>query len=432
MARYILVAGVDFGTSFTKVVLRDTNAPGQSAEAVTFPRSPNGLLPSVVGHERGLLFPSDSVRRGTEIPYLKMHAAYVASGGALDASPIRCSLALSRLQEEGPSDIVVRDLLAFHFAHVIAATEIFIKSRSRWRDFDFAPGNVEDFLIFQLAVPSGFLTDDNAVEHLFRQAFIAGYELRTHIDGLSASIPAASWSEQVARVLTNPSSDLAKRFQWQCLLYPEVAAAVQTVFRSPNARDGLYITMDVGAGTVDLNAFLRFTGNQKGLGGSRRIDYYAAIVCPLGVRNLSDPHKVIPRRTEAETMAELRETLGDLYRRAINFQPNFGGAGNHTWDDATLLIFGGGANYPAYPEHFRQGIQHAGITGARVRNLPAAQDLDRPVSVEFGRFAVAYGLSFFRPNLDSVRLPHELATFRELYPAFPEEARPEFGFNWED
>jgi hypothetical protein len=43
-----------------------------------------------------------------------------------------------------------------------------------------------------------------------------------------------------------------------------------------------------------------------------------------------------------------------------------------------------------------------------VHNLPAAQDLIRPRGVEFGRFAVAYGMSFFRPNLDHICLPHEL------------------------
>jgi len=35
---------------------------------------------------------------------------------------------------------------------------------------------------------------------------------------------------------------------------------------------------------------------------------------------------------------------------------------------------------------------------------------------QFGRFAVAYGLSFHSANLEEVRLPSELQTFREAYP----------------
>ena len=50
----------------------------------------------------------------------------------------------------------------------------------------------------------------------------------------------------------------------------------------------------------------------------------------------------------------------------------------------------------------------------------------------FGRFAVAYGLSFFRPSLDQVRLPHELAPFLELYPEPENEPPRQYGFNWDD
>ena len=76
---------------------------------------------------------------------------------------------------------VVRDLLAFYFAHVIAATEDFMRTGSPWKDFDFTPGNQNDFLIFQLAVPTGLLDDKGKSEKLFRDAFIAGYELRRKI-----------------------------------------------------------------------------------------------------------------------------------------------------------------------------------------------------------------------------------------------------------
>jgi hypothetical protein len=118
--------------------------------------------------------------------------------------------------------------------------------------------------------------------------------------------------------------------------------------------------------------------------------------------------------------------------RSIISQTKGGVRGRRTWDGATLFVFGGGASRPKYRENFAAGLKHAGIDSPQVRNLPAAQDLMRPRTVEFGRFAVAYGLSFFRPSLDHVRLPNELTPFYVLYPR-PEEPPPkQYGFNWED
>jgi len=433
MPRYLLVAGVDFGTSFTKVVLRDNNTPGQNAEVVTFPGHADGLLPSLVGIGRDCLLPPAAPGECAKVPYLKMLAAHVANGEAMDATHVRIPAALDALRRSRLDAELARELLAFYFAHVMAATEDFIRSRSPWRDFDFTPGNENDFLIYQLAVPTGLLADNGATERLFRDSFIAAHELRRGMDAsMREATPQQLWSEQVAKVFAGDHAALESRFEWQCLLYPEVAAAVQTVFRTPNARDGLYITMDVGAGTVDLNAFLRFSGHANGGNAPRRLDYYSAIVCPLGVQNLNDPHRAVERRVENELMEELRMNLHALYLRAKRYQPNNGAPGTRTWDRASLFVFGGGSHHQGYRHNFSAGLSHAGIQEPQVHNLPSAQDLTRPRGVEFGRFAVAYGLSFFRPSLDHVRLPHELTPFRELYPESENEPPRQYGFNWDD
>ncbi|MBL9117002.1 MAG: hypothetical protein JNJ83_18490 [Verrucomicrobiaceae bacterium] len=430
MPRYLLVAGVDFGTSFTKVVLRDNNTPGSNAVVVPFPGHADGLLPSLIGIAHDCLTPPTALGESAKVPYLKMLAAHVANGEALDATHVKIPAALDALRRSRTDAVVATELLAFYFAHVMAATEDFIRSKSPWRDFDFTPDNTNDFLIYQLAVPTGLLADDGATERLFRDAFIAAHELRRGMDAtMQKSTPQQPWSEKVAQVFACGRATLEARFEWQCLLYPEVAAAVQTVFRAPNARDGLYITMDVGAGTVDLNAFLRFRSN-----ATRRLDYYSAIICPLGVQNLNDPHSAVKQRVENELMEELRMDLHALYRRALIHQPNHGvpGTGTRTWDRASLFIFGGGSHHNGYRQNFSAGLDHAGIHEPQVLNLPAAQDLTRPPNVEFGRFAVAYGISFFRPSLDQVRLPHELTPFRELYPEPTDEPPRQYGFNWDD
>jgi hypothetical protein len=425
MPRYIIVAGVDFGTSFTKVVLRDNNAPGSNAVVVAFPGHVDGLLPSLVGINGHCLVPPAALGASAKVPYLKMLAAHVACGEPLKQTPIRIPGALEALVRSRQDSEVVRGLLAFYLAHIMAATEEFIRTRSPWRDFDFSPTSQCDFLIYQLAVPSGFLSDKGVTERLFWESFIAGYELRRRVDpGLSHPVPHSDWIERVARAIGSDYADLKRRFEWQCLLYPETAAAVQAYFRSPNAIDGLFITMDVGAGTVDMNAFRR-------CGAVRNCSYYAALVCPLGVQNVSDPYGVTVTQKREELMEDLRSQLRQLLRRAQDYQKNHGTPGNRTWDDSTQFIFGGGSHCPGYRENFAEGLQNAGIYEPEVHNLPAAQDLIRPRGVEFGRFAVAYGMSFFRPNLDHICLPHELAPFRELFPE-PDEPPRQYGFDWED
>jgi hypothetical protein len=252
---------------------------------------------------------------------------------------------------------------------------------------------------------------------------------------MATGIPHSTWSKNVDEALNGNKNALDKRFEWQCLLYPEVAAAVQTVFRSPNAKDGLYITMDVGAGTVDLNAFNRFSGHpgEEQTNRIAELSYYSAIVRQLGDQNLKDPHGAIEPMTKGKLGQELKNSLSTLYVSAKEHQPNNGDIpGRRTWDSATLFIFGGGAQNLVYWDNFIDGLEAAGIYHPQPHHLPAAKDILCPRGVEFGRFAVAYGLSFFRPSLNKVSLPHELKTFAQLYPEIANRPPKQYGFNWDD
>lgn len=426
MPRRFIIAGLDYGTSFTKIVIRDNNTPGRNAQVVTTNDCQDGLFPSLIGLRDGhFIFPP--IRDGAaEIPYLKMLTGPVAGGERLKSIPIRLPREVHALAESiGEDTAFVRSLMAFYFAHIISAVEAFIGGDAGWHDFDFSRNTHDDHLIFQLAVPSGLMDDAGAAENLFREALIAGYQLRDHalLKG-SAGAAALEWHRAVESQLESVAGR-KEQFEWQCLIYPETAGAVQAYFRSPNASDGLFVTMDVGAGTVDLNAFRR--GPRL-----RNCDYYATIVCPLGRQNIQSPLVSNSPRGKEAIMEELRYKVYAINLLARRYQPNRGTQpGMRTWDHATFFIFGGGAHYRPYWDSYEAGLTNVGIHEPQILKLPFAQDLTRPQGVDFGRFAVAYGLSFFKPSLDQVRLPHELKTFDELYPRSDEPQRP-YGFNWED
>ena len=433
MPRYLLVAGFDFGTSFSKVVLREQNT--RKAVVARFDAWKDGLLPSVIGFDGTHLFPPGGLAACEAIPYLKMLAAEVADGCSITNSRIRVPRSVAQICGATSRDLVC-EFLSFYFAHLIAAVKQFIRSQSPWLDFDFTGKKSVDNLVFQLAVPSGLLAEGQEAERLFREAFIIGYELAPEADpDLRTPCQRRAWSQKVRALQAADPVLTASRYKWQCLLYPEVAAAVQTVFRSPNAKDGLYITMDVGAGTVDMNAFLRNTGQHlrtRAAANTRSLDYYAASVRPLGIHNLSDPYHAVESQSEAALMKELRDAVCALHAQAKVYQPNHGtNSGRRTWDRANFFIFGGGALHQAYPKNFAAGLAEAGISDAEILRLPAA-DLQCPPTTDFGRFAVAYGMSYFRPSLDEVRLPKELRTFRELIQSEPAEAPQPYGFNWDD
>jgi hypothetical protein len=445
MPRHLLIAGLDYGTSFTKIVVRDNNTPGMHAKVVVSEEFQDGLFPSTIGLIGERIFFPPSPANSIEILYLKMLAADISSGDPLQSIVVdrpRSKMgSASDMLHEGEirhrlmglisvfnDDLaLIRSLLAFYFANVMLKAERFIASQVEWRDFDFSKKDFDDFLIYQLAVPSGLMGSDSASERLFREALILGFLLRDHPvlrqkDGVSA----LEWRDLTAEAGAGRDLCSEKEFEWQCLVYPETAGAVQAYFRSPNASDGLFITMDVGAGTVDLNAFRR---QQK----VRDSSYYATIVCPLGLQNISSPLTTQSPQGEVAVMEELRHKIQAINLLARKYQPNHGTRpGTRTWDRATFFIFGGGANHRPYWDHYKEGLKSSGIHDPQILQLPSANDLTRPRGVDFGRFAVAYGLSFFKPSLDRVKLPHELETFDALFPPRHVDERPPYGFNWED
>jgi len=425
MPRKFLVAGIDYGTSYTKMVIRD-NSSNVPPKIVVSNKIHNGLFPSVIGiQNKKLIFTPESaaVRR---ILHLKMVAADVASGMKLDESPVHFPSSAYELANEIGNDLLfVRSLMAFYFANLIIRIENFIRNDLRWSDFDFEKKKHDDYLIYQLAIPAGLITNSGNVEQLFRDSLICAFSLKSHpILNAVEGVLLQEWHSHVCAIAEQRLST-DKEFEWQCLVYPETAGAVQAYFRSPNATDGLFVTMDVGAGTVDLNAFRRQAHVKD-------CNYYATIVCPLGSQNLASPITKDVPVGEAAFMEELCHEIHAVNMRARNYEDHLGAPPRRTWDRAKFFIFGGGAYHQAYWDNFRKGLINCAIHDPQIHRLPDSGDLKLPGGVEFGRFAVAYGLSFFKPNLDKIKLPHELQTFDELYPPTDEDNPPPYGFTWDD
>ncbi|HCN30854.1 MAG TPA: hypothetical protein DIT64_19470 [Verrucomicrobiales bacterium] len=106
---------------------------------------------------------------------------------------------------------------------------------------------------------------------------------------------------------------------------------------------------------------------------------------------------------------------------AFRFQPNrIDGNGGSPWTHNIIAyIWGGGAEYQPYEATLLTALQSLRVGIHHVTRLPVPNDKFRlPEGVNFGRLAIAYGLSYYWPNLEAVRLPHQLQTFNEIYPDY--------------
>ena len=422
-APYNIVVGFDFGTSFSKVVVRDQNR--KLAEALSFSVQHRSidtvLLPTLISAHDGTLYPPFSDCQDGQIPFLKMTACASLSGTRpLDSAllrdifgrsshPLRCN----------PNSQVTVALLAWYFAHVLAAVNARFKTTRFFTDVMWEGDQSDDIVSIQISVPVDNMVDDGVMSGM-REAIQIAYLLRGSVDGdMRDPLSAKEWLEYCGVARERMAAvDMAN----YCFLYPEVAAGVQAVLRSPTAKDGVYITMDVGAGTVDFNTFWRFTDEND-----RPIDYLSCDVAPLGAQRLDrmtlfNPYSDLDLTLTAERSlpfepisepkmrTRLEDTSAKLVNRGKVYQRNNGCVkGNRTWDRPRIYVWGGGSNLPLYAEALSKALRtRADTAEVEVRKLPTPDGFDLPDGVDFGRLAVAYGLSFHRANLEDIRLPAQL------------------------
>jgi len=406
--KHLFVAGFDFGTSFSKVVLRDQLTG--LAKAVSFGDEHIGLLPSLLRTKNGEVFgPLDCVD-GEIISFPKLIAADLADQSQRFRSLYADGLERFRVAAGIKEPVLaVEVLLTRYFYSVIRGIRDFIATDSDWADSDPAT----DPLMVQLAVPTGLMgVKDGPLESCMRNALRAAHFLAHYRKGTPTLADLLQVKDGVAGLPRNALETLDKSL----FIYPEVAGGVQAVLRSRNTAEGKYITMDVGAGTVDLNAFYRHSAG---------LDYWACQVVPLGFARIrfkgsgTGPDNL----EDSQVMAELRQAIANLMEQAFRYQPKkVLGNGIPPWEHHVFpYIWGGGSAHPPYERHFLAALRDCGVAVADHANrLPVpGENFSLPHDVgDFGRLAVAFGLSFHHAKLDGVRLPSELQTFSERYPGY--------------
>jgi len=426
--KHLLVAGFDFGTSYSKVVLREQMT--DRAKPVTFDAAESVLFPSFVRIGRNSLFGPDSQDDGIVLPYPKLLAADAASGKGEFSSFYDCHIErIHGLLGTTSHAEVASMVLTRYFLSVLNAIHGFIQQDEDWSSFDAS----SDHLVVQLAVPAGLSASDGRIDEIFQTALAAATLLRKSNPN-PATVTSVEQLRAVFEEIGRLDSDKSEVLNRYCATYPEVAAGVQTVLRSPNTPDGRYITLDIGAGTVDLNAFYRRSARVSPTNPG--LDYWACEVRPLGFARLEvskfahtgGTHEVsVNTLPEAELMKGVASAVSELMKGAFRYQPNrIRGNGLPPWSSNTIAyIWGGGAEHKSYEETFLLALRTQGVGLSSINRLPIPTGFKIPAGATFGRLAVAFGLSFLKANLEKVRLPHQIRTFEQSYPDYWQDVIPE-------
>jgi hypothetical protein len=369
---------------------------------------------------------------GAPVSYLKMALAATAEPAAKEAWQRivrdRIEHALGSVTDEH-----FRALTIYYLAQVISAARQFILSQKR--DFGEQP---DDICFVNMGVPIA-----QAESRRLGEVFLTALQYAWHFafgGGLRpCGVTRLLEIVRTARIPVNNGEF--------CYLYPEVSANVQSYIRSPAAQEKLHLFVDVGAGTVDLSAFIWNPATKH----DRPLTYLAADVLPLGASQIElraaaschipldeirackedagfgmkDKSLVDRRLREARESIKIdlrRQADRILHKtRSLILTARHDRRRESQFFQMQLLMGGGGSHEPLYGLGVRAALSAVGVVNPPTLPLPIPSDLVWPhgmnslgIAAAYRRLTVAYGLSFLRADLHDHWLPKEIDPIRDI------------------
>jgi hypothetical protein len=411
-----LIVGLDFGTAFTKCMVRDYNYRRAAPLAFTVDGESTFLIPSKLAWHAGTLsHPLDGLAKGImTLDFLKMALASAAAGKGsdwLDGLVRRLGIDGSQRQVE-----TLQALVVYYIHRVLLDVDRYI--RDKWLDFGQLEG---DTIYFNMAVPVAQATD-KAIIDAFSQCLNAAVSILNS----KAMIP-ATLSGCIAAFEKHKDRQIP-----ECSLMPEVTANVQSYVRDRGGRQGLYLFADVGAGTVDYSVFIYYD-----VRGEEMLTYPHAAVEHLGSSQLEIRAFL---RLQSDLMEQLRLLKEGLTRdgeSSVNLPEALESIRSDMSGEIVVattrvigyarrkirrqqfqtmeILYGGGG---CCQEPYENGIETAfdprwGLTPVS-QPLPVPKDVDWPNgdgATLFKRFSVAYGLSLLPTDHQVQHFPDEIGEF---------------------
>ncbi len=420
MPRRRIHLGIDYGTSTSKIVIRDYGAPGgeratvlteagsfrfSSSVALLGDRLILGYSPTGTSDAQARMFES-----------LKMRVAAEVKGD----SERYCYAPLEKL----PERLTAADLATLTIARLINKGAR--ASTARW--------GAELALGMTLGVPMSFFTDlalrgtflriARAAWRLWRADAIGGdsilvAEARHCLDEAYASVDAAAVPDNQVR-------------DW---IRSEAEAAMWWAFQSPSVPAGPYAKVDIGAGTTNASVFRIVDGYADGRWIKEKLAFFGAYSHALGMDAVDEalakwkgvpPERRLQLRGSEDDLLQdsralqacqepikgIRQAFSDAWR--LGFEKYRGSRAEvKQWmEGARVFIIGGGSLAKALRTAIEKHPQDSG-TRLLVSGVECPPDLEVPGARAVPPDAlpfltVAYGLSNLGLAIPEVRTPDEV------------------------
>jgi len=223
---------------------------------------------------------------------------------------------------------------------------------------------------------------------------------------------------------------------------PEIIAEVIGYFRSPMRKNGMFLIVDVGARTLDISTFIVHESEEEDLYSilvaeveilgafilhQNRIEACEKITgknpCKLisicdGISPLPEIEKYLPKPTRKDMEAfdkvdkNFRDECSRMIRKVIRVTKDIRNPYSRAWSDGfPTFLCGGGAQLSIYQSLFRdierKLRQSRYSLTFNSQELPLPRDLKND-DLHFNRMAVAYGLSFPKFDIGGITPPEKI------------------------
>lgn len=405
-----IVIGFDFGTSCSKVVLRDV--PRDISYAVDFGKC---------GHRNNsLLLP-------TQLYLNKKGIFDLTKGDTRISEDIKLNLI------DKPYDKSIDDLTNIDI--VIAYLGCVFRKIREW--FDNSKGDIylNNNIIWQINIgmPARDYSDSNLVE-LFRYVALLGWEVSIGTDEVSIE-KIHSIVSKVPDINSKSANQLSIHPD-DVYAIPEIIAAIIGYAKSRMRQDGMFFLMDVGASTVDISMFNLYKRDEEGIrysilwaalgrfGVLSRLRLKIAslstearqkLISELHLDHCIDPipeistfiskeDNYIVDRAESNISTDLRNFIGSVITKVKRDRNPY----DFAWKNGVpLFITGGGSEIEYYwnllLNKFSE-LSNMGISKPKIVDLPNLRDLeisDQSMNV-IKRFSSAYGLSYRESDIGTI------------------------------
>ena len=268
--------GIDFGTKFTKVCVRDTDR--DRSWVITFtngsPKLDEALLPTKIGicSDGSLLAGLTESEWKTQpqtpidVDFIKMRLANIdlakeGEGYSFDSLP-----EFHEVDLNAPENL--ENISAYYLSRVILKAKAWVLKNNA----DLVKGQKISWSV-NIGVPVKYFKS-NAINRFGRVLSWAYL--------LSESHPESLTFNQLNDYATLLKNDDSSREDIPCFACPEIAAAVYSYTISRQAEPGIYIFFDVGSGTIEGASFRFFRENNQ-----PTIEFYTGEVEPIGMNALA-------------------------------------------------------------------------------------------------------------------------------------------------